>query len=91
MRGLLREGTRGGWATVVSGRLEDEESAMRLADAALEAVMQGAHAWLQTGFEYDDSFFECSICHAKTHQKRGTPAATKEECAKEGLEPCKPC
>lgn len=34
------------------------------------------HEWVQTGWEYDDSFFRCGKCGAETHRKRGIPEPT---------------
>lgn len=31
------------------------------------------HEWVQTAWEYDDSFFECGFCGEKTHRRQGLP------------------
>ncbi len=46
------------------------------------------HEWVQTGWEYDDSFFQCNHCHLKVHQRRGTPASTRQECLISGIAAC---
>ena len=53
-------------------------------------LWEPVHDWEQTGWEYDDSFFTCTKCGLKTHQKKQYPPDTAKACREAGLEVCKP-
>lgn len=55
-----------------------------------EESLREDHDWEQTGWEYDDSFFQCKRCHLETNMRRGLPSSTPGECRRAGIAPCLP-